>query len=309
MKGIRPWSEEGASFRELALIEASERECPDASSLARALEAALAAVPAGTTGEVATSETTRAPQPGVGKAGTVTGFGVVTKAIGIVLVAVTIAMGAFAWRRFHVSVVGALPRTTDVVPVPSLSPVPESELSRVPSASASAPASVSEAPTSPVTLESRTHRAESSGAAPFRAPSAPKPVPPGRRVEPSTPASPFDGGLDHVNASAADAASSADSSDENVLLEQAWRALASDPRSTIGLLDRYESRFPAGNLSAEAGLLRVKALLALGADVDAAAAAEAFCRAHPQSPYVGSVQALIRATTSDRSSSSRPTGF
>jgi len=304
MKALRRWSEEGASIRELSLTEASRRESPDAVSRARALRAALAAVGVGPTREATTSDAPKASQPGVGTTGTFTRLGLASKAIGIGLVAATFAMGILASpgvsthsvRRVHPSVIGPFPPTTGGAPVRSLAPVPASDPSSDPSPIGSAPGSMSESPMSVMPLASRTNSAQSSGGAALKVRPDPKSIASGGLAQAPTPAQRLPVRFERMGY-AADRDASLDAiSDETILVEQAQSALARDPHTTIALLDRYESRFPVGNLSAEAGVIRVKALLALGANIEAAAAADAFCRAHPQSPYVGPIQDLIRAS-------------
>jgi hypothetical protein len=81
---------------------------------------------------------------------------------------------------------------------------------------------------------------------------------------------------------------------EVAALELARQALlARDGDSAIRALDRYRAQFPRGELSSEATVLRVQALLARGDVAKAAALADDYCTAYPESPYAQRVQQLV----------------
>jgi hypothetical protein len=74
---------------------------------------------------------------------------------------------------------------------------------------------------------------------------------------------------------------------ETELLNLAQRELAAGQgERALELLQRHEQRFPAAALSEERMFARVIALCQLGREVDALAAAEAFLRAAPRSPFL-----------------------
>ncbi len=153
--------------------------------------------------------------------------------------------------------------------------------------------------------------------------SAPAPVPPATRGEPSelssTRAAPVrtaparsssdprpgsargpDG-----NTSARDASPSvaqfdlpprADSSlrDETAALDRARSAIAAnDARAGLMALDRYDAAFPHGALSPEAELLRVKALAMTGDHLGAQALARAFIAKHPEAPHLEQLRPVL----------------
>jgi len=78
------------------------------------------------------------------------------------------------------------------------------------------------------------------------------------------------------------------------VLEPARSALArGDFNSALAAIAKHEGRFPAGKLAEEREALRVKALLGLGHDDAARAAAADFRHAFPGSALLPSVEALF----------------
>jgi hypothetical protein len=82
---------------------------------------------------------------------------------------------------------------------------------------------------------------------------------------------------------------------ETKALELAHRALAEhDPRTALGILDRYRAQFPDGSLASEAVLLRVQALLAIGDRAGAQALADSYSAANPGTPYSRRIKEIVR---------------
>jgi hypothetical protein len=82
---------------------------------------------------------------------------------------------------------------------------------------------------------------------------------------------------------------------ETKALELAHRALAEhDPRTALGILDRYRAQFPEGSLASEAVLLRVQALLAIGDRAGAQALADSYAAANPGTPYSIRLKEIVR---------------
>jgi hypothetical protein len=79
--------------------------------------------------------------------------------------------------------------------------------------------------------------------------------------------------------------------DEEALLEQARRLAGSSPSRALGLLQQYQRRFPAGQLSAERMFLSVDVLTRLGNTQAARSQADALIRAFPTSVYASQVKA------------------
>ena len=81
---------------------------------------------------------------------------------------------------------------------------------------------------------------------------------------------------------------------EVAALERAHDALAAgDPDGARRALDRYQSRFPHGELASEETLLRVQVLLALEDRDGAATLADSFVASHPGDPYARRVRDLV----------------
>jgi hypothetical protein len=81
---------------------------------------------------------------------------------------------------------------------------------------------------------------------------------------------------------------------ELAALERARKALATEsPDRALAELDKYEKRFPKGELASERTVLQVQALLARGKRGEAVALANQFAAAHPDSPYARRVLALV----------------
>lgn len=79
--------------------------------------------------------------------------------------------------------------------------------------------------------------------------------------------------------------------EEEALLEQARRAAVSSPGQALTLLQQYQRRFPAGQLSAERMFLSVDVLHRLGNQAAARKQADALIRAFPTSVYASQVKA------------------
>ena len=81
---------------------------------------------------------------------------------------------------------------------------------------------------------------------------------------------------------------------EIAALDRARRGLSrGDTLSALAELDRYANEHPRGVLRQEAQLLRVEALWAAGRRAQARALARGFARAHPGSPHLERIRALI----------------
>ena len=81
---------------------------------------------------------------------------------------------------------------------------------------------------------------------------------------------------------------------ERELVDAARAALARGNASeALGLLERHAATFPAGQLAEERDVLRVQSLVAAGRRGDAEAHANAFKRAHPNSPFLPAVDAAL----------------
>jgi hypothetical protein len=145
---------------------------------------------------------------------------------------------------------------------------------------------------------------------PRQAPPAPRPA-----IEPSAfaaadPPSPRDNAPSPTEPPASSVKPPDDSlREEAALLERARAALArSDTTGALSVLGTYGARFPAGRLGQEAAVLRVAALLARGDRASAVAATNAFVRAHPSSPYVARLRALVPPDPSPSPDSSAHSG-
>lgn len=83
---------------------------------------------------------------------------------------------------------------------------------------------------------------------------------------------------------------------ERTLLDAARKNLMNgDSQAALAKLSQHTREFPRGSLQAEREALRVNALVASGAYVEARSAAAAFQRAHPQSFLAPSVDAALAA--------------
>jgi hypothetical protein len=77
-------------------------------------------------------------------------------------------------------------------------------------------------------------------------------------------------------------------------LEEAKRALEDGvPGEALEGLARYQQRYPQGELAPEAEALRIEALTRAGERAAAASRASAFVAAHPESPLVDRVRAVV----------------
>jgi hypothetical protein len=82
--------------------------------------------------------------------------------------------------------------------------------------------------------------------------------------------------------------------DEVATLERARRAIAAgDGASAIAVVDGYDARYPGGSLSQESTEIRIDALLRRGDRTTAERLASRFIAAHPSSPYVRRIRALL----------------
>jgi hypothetical protein len=77
------------------------------------------------------------------------------------------------------------------------------------------------------------------------------------------------------------------------LLEQAQRALRTDPQRALGLADADEKRFPSGALAQERDVIAIEALVQLGRADEASARARRFFRAFPGSAHGPRIAALL----------------
>jgi hypothetical protein len=77
------------------------------------------------------------------------------------------------------------------------------------------------------------------------------------------------------------------------LLEQAQRALRSDPQRALDLADRDARRFPSGALSQEREVIAIEALVQLGRADEARARASRFFQAFPGSAHGPRIAALL----------------
>jgi hypothetical protein len=110
----------------------------------------------------------------------------------------------------------------------------------------------------------------------------------------AAPAAP--GRAPRARSSAAAASPSGKLAAEVLALERASRALdARSPAEALRELEKYKKQFPKGSLASEQIVLRVQALLAQGDHTRAAAEADRFAAAHPDSPYARRVQDMVRA--------------
>ncbi|MCL2448938.1 MAG: hypothetical protein FWD17_08330, partial [Polyangiaceae bacterium] len=76
--------------------------------------------------------------------------------------------------------------------------------------------------------------------------------------------------------------------------ERARRALqASDAREALRQLDAYEARVASPRFAQEATVLRVEALMALGATDQARAVAESFLAGEPESTYSRRIRSIL----------------
>jgi hypothetical protein len=85
----------------------------------------------------------------------------------------------------------------------------------------------------------------------------------------------------------------ADPGDELALLEDARRALATDPAHALALADAHAKRFRKPSLAQERERLAIDALVRLRRPAEAEARARAFEAAYPDSPHLARVRALV----------------
>jgi hypothetical protein len=86
---------------------------------------------------------------------------------------------------------------------------------------------------------------------------------------------------------------------ELALIEKARGELEqASPRRALVTLDEYARSFPGGALLEESELLRLSALEASGARLEAVAAAEAFLIAHPRSPLAARARTFLPVDSS-----------
>jgi hypothetical protein len=78
--------------------------------------------------------------------------------------------------------------------------------------------------------------------------------------------------------------------EEEALLEQARRALASSPGAALALLRQHQQRFPAGQLTAERMFLSVDALRRAGDRAGAERQTQALLKRFPSSVYAGQLR-------------------
>jgi hypothetical protein len=81
--------------------------------------------------------------------------------------------------------------------------------------------------------------------------------------------------------------------EEETLLEQARRSLASAPGAALALLRQHQQRFPAGQLTAERLFLSVDALRRVGDRAGAERQAQALLKRFPGSVYAGQLRGQV----------------
>ncbi len=82
--------------------------------------------------------------------------------------------------------------------------------------------------------------------------------------------------------------------DEVSTIAAARQAVAAgDGRAALDLVDAYDARYPEGSLAQESAELRIEALVRLGDHGSAERLAARFVAAHPTSPYVRRIRALL----------------
>jgi hypothetical protein len=173
------------------------------------------------------------------------------------LAAIGIALGVMAtgWTLAHRTPAGHGPGTSATHPAPVASPanpLPTAQRVPVPPSSMPVPPSIAATPVAPV-LE------------------------PASRQRPSTPDRKERRGSIKTSPAAADL------SVEAALVQRAAHSLAGgDARAALLALDEYGERCPHGALAQEAGLLRVRALVATGRSPEAAALAQQLRAADPR---------------------------
>jgi hypothetical protein len=253
------WSQEGATEEELRLLEASRRERPDPSALARTLVAlGVGGAPHG------------APRPDGALAGRAS---TASKLVMLALVGGAGIAGVAWFKLRHQATGRAIAAAVSAPAVPSLAPPPRTEPVAPSPFGAVAGGSVKPPP---AVGRERPHHVPARRAAHAAPTTAPPSLPePARPVEVPVAVSTL--------------------SAEVAALEQAHAALAArDAEAALFALDRYRARFPAGRLASEETVLRIQALLARG-DGDAAnALASRFFAAHPESSYADRVRDLLQ---------------
>jgi hypothetical protein len=108
--------------------------------------------------------------------------------------------------------------------------------------------------------------------------------------EPATPAP-------HAHSPSPRARSGLDQStleEEVASIDRARRAVsAGEPAAAIAMVDAYDAKFPAGSLAQESMVIRIDALLRQGDRGAAERLGSRFIAAHPSSPYVRRIRALL----------------
>jgi len=84
---------------------------------------------------------------------------------------------------------------------------------------------------------------------------------------------------------------------ELAVLDEARKALASDPTRALSLVDQHDKSFPGGALAQESTVLRIDALARLGRTSEAKSLAQTFLAAHPDSPNAPRVRKIIDTTS------------
>jgi hypothetical protein len=84
---------------------------------------------------------------------------------------------------------------------------------------------------------------------------------------------------------------------ELAVLDEARKALGSDPARALALVDQHDKGFPGGALGQEATVLRIDALARLGRTGEAKTLAQTFVAAHPDSPNAARVRKIIDTGT------------
>lgn len=272
MSDLRPILQDDPTEHERWLIASARIDVPAANAKAGVL--AALGLPAART----------APAHGAGASPTPLPTAVVVKWVALGAVAGALALGAV---RALVPSIEGLARPGPVAPASS-SPRPVPHAARVPEMQG--PWSV--VPTPTPTEPTRDEHPE---------------LPALQRRGPDAPATRASRGVSRAPAAsdapvaAPEAPSAASTSTSTLLAEvaalaDARRALASgDAAESLRLLDVHDRRFDPPALSAEATILRIEALVAVGRIDEARGLATRFVTAHPDSPYAQRVASLVRA--------------
>jgi hypothetical protein len=255
MSELRRWSAEGATPEERQLLEASRGERPDPAARARMLLALGMGGPVG-----------GGPTSGSGGGGAAGPTGAVGASTAATLTKL-IVLGAGVLGLGTAGVVG-LSRTRDRATHSRPPPIAQVSTHAAPSSTPVVPSVESAAPKDAPAIAPapilRTKPARRARSARDEGPESPT-------LEPSL-------------------------TEEVAALDRARAALAArDTPAALRALDVYRVHFVRGRLADEEVVLRVQVLLARGDLAGAGAAESVFSKAHPRSPYVARLRALVSA--------------